>query len=301
MREKKLRVDELTAPWTAKKVVRWTAGWFEERDVTETPRLDADLLLSQVLDASRVELYTKMDEELTSDQLGQFKQLIKRRAAGEPVAYLVGHREFRKLDLKTDERALVPRPDTETLIDVVLELLSSYEGETPYKVAEIGTGTGAIALALVDENDDANVVASEISEEALQLARENLSLHDAETRVALFHGDLLEPIPDEAFPVDFVVSNPPYVAEDEYRELDETVREFEPAEALLAGDDGLEVIRRLIPAAEEKLKSGGWLAFEIGHQQGDSVRELLEEAEFEEVEIHQDMGDRDRVAVGRRE
>jgi len=297
MREKKLRVEELSAPWTIKKVVRWTTGWFEDRDVTETPRLDADLLASHVLGISRVELYTQMDEELSDDELTTFKQLIKRRAAGEPVAYLIGYREFRNLALRTDDRALIPRPDTETVIDVVLELIPAADAlDDPLRMADVGTGTGAISLALFDERPDLRIAATDTSEEALSLARENIDGHDAGNRIALFHGDLLEPIPDRWFPLDLVVSNPPYVAESERDELPTSVREYEPVEALMAGEDGLDVIRRLIPSATDALADGGWLVFEMGHQQGEAVEELLDEAGLEEIEIHQDLGDRDRVA-----
>jgi len=160
---------------TIKKVVRWTTGWLEDRDGTETPRLDADLLASHVLGISRVELYTQMDEELSDDELTTFKQLIKRRAAGEPVAYLIGYREFRNLALRTDDRALIPRPDTETVIDVVLELIPAADAlDDPLRMADVGTGTGAISLALFDERPDLRIAATDTSEEALSLARENI-------------------------------------------------------------------------------------------------------------------------------
>jgi release factor glutamine methyltransferase len=300
MREKNLRVDELSPPWTVKKVVRWTAGWFEDKEVTGTPRLDADLLLAHVLGASRMELYTQMDEELSDEQLGRFKQCIKRRAAGEPVAYLIGYREFRNLRLRTDDRALIPRPDTETLIDVVLDILpDAGELDDPWRVAEVGTGSGAIALALADERPDLRLAATEISEEALSLARENVGHHNAGDRIELFAGDLLEPIPETWRPLNLVVANPPYVAEDRLEDLSESVQEFEPTEALMAGPDGLDVIRRLIPAARGALEPGGWLVFEFGYDQGDQVAELLEDAGFTSVEIHTDLGDRDRVASAR--
>ena len=295
-REKDFGPGELGPPWTVLKMLRWTSNFFEERDVTETPRLDADLLLSHVLDVDRMDLYLKTDEEVPEAARDRFRAMVKRRAGGEPVAYLVGHREFWETDLKCDRRALVPRPDTEVLVETVVDTL---EADGDHRLADIGTGTGAIALALADEFPNATIAATEISSDALELAAENIEAHSASGRVTLLQGDLLDALPDDWGLLDAVVSNPPYVKEDD-PDVQQAVLDHEPAQSLLAGPDGLDVIRRLIPQAYEALRGGGWLFFEFGYTQAESVYTLLDEAGFEAIEIHQDYSDRDRVASARK-
>jgi release factor glutamine methyltransferase len=295
-REKDFGPGELGPPWTVLKLLRWTAKFFEERDITETPRLDADLLLSHVLDVDRMDLYLKTDEEVPDAARDRFRALVKRRARGEPVAYLVGHREFWETDLKCDRRALVPRPDTEVLVETVIDTL---EADGDYRMVDIGTGTGAIALALADAFPDATIAATDISPDALELAAENVQAHHASDRVTVFEGDLLEALPDEWLPLDAVVCNPPYVKEDD-PDLQQAVLDHEPAQGLLAGPEGLDVIERLIPESFEALRAGGWLFFEFGYTQAEPVYTLLDEQGFEGIEIHQDYSDRDRVASARK-
>ncbi len=295
-REKDFGPGELGPPWTVLKMLRWTSNFFEERDVTETPRLDADLLLSHVLDVDRMDLYLKTDEEVPEAARDRFRAMVKRRAGGEPVAYLVGHREFWETDLKCDRRALVPRPDTEVLVETVVDTM---DADGDHRLADIGTGTGAIALALADEFPNATIAATEISSDAIELAAENIEAHSASGRVTLLEGDLLDALPDDWGPLDAVVSNPPYVKEDD-PDVQQAVLDHEPAQSLLAGPDGLDVIRRLIPQAYEALRGGGWLFFEFGYTQAESVYTLLDEEGFEAIEIHQDYSDRDRVASARK-
>lgn len=295
-REKDFGPGDLGPPWTVLKMLRWTSQFFEQKDVTDTPRLDADLLLGHVMDLERVQLYTKTDELVPDDERTEFRALVKRRAAGEPVAYLVGRRSFWQLELHCDDRALVPRPDTEVLVEVALETLPEDE---ELRVADIGTGTGAVALALASERPAWDIAATDDDAEALSLARENVEATELDEHVYLYQGDLLEAVPEPWLPLDAVISNPPYVA-DEDPDVEIPVRKHEPAEALFAGPDGLGVIRRLVPAAFEALAPGGWLMLEHGHRQGSPVRELLQEAGFEAVETRQDYGERDRVTLGQR-
>ena len=294
-REKKLSPGELGPPWTVLKLLRWTAGFFEEEGVTETPRLDADLLLGHVLDFDRIELYTQTETIVDDEPRQTFRQLVKRRAAGEPVAYLVGTRSFWQLELDTDDRALIPRPETEVLVERALELLA--EGE-PKRVVDVGTGTGAVALALASERPAIRVAATDLSADALALARQNVEKAGLDEQIALYQGDLLDALPAASKPVDLIVSNPPYVPEASRDDVMVDVRDFEPEDALFAGPEGLSVLRRLIKQAADRLVDGGWLAVEIGHQQGEAVADLFADAGFQEVDIRQDYGDRDRVVSG---
>ena len=297
-REKDLGPGELGPPWTVLKLLRWTTGYFEEKGVTKTPRLDADLLLADVLGLERVQLYARVESEVEPADRKAFRALVKRRAEGEPVAYLVGHREFWQLDLETDDRALIPRPETEVLVEVALEKLPEPEGDL--RVADIGTGTGAVAFALAGERPDIRILATDNSEEALELAGENAEALGLDERVGLVESDLFESIPPEWGPFDLIVANPPYVPEEDRDEVMIDVRQHEPEEALFAGPDGLAVLERLIPQAYERLAEGGWFATEIGHQQGERVAELFADAGFDEVEVRQDYSDHDRVVVGRK-
>jgi release factor glutamine methyltransferase len=191
---------------------------------------------------------------------------------------------------------LIPRPDTEVLVEVALEHLPE---DTELRIADIGTGSGAVALALAEERPQAHLLATDISREALELASENAGRQELDERIDFEAGDLLEAVPEPWRPLDAVVCNPPYVAEED-PDVEIDVRDFEPDRALFAGPEGLDVIERLVPQAFAALKPGGWLFFEIGYRQGEPARRLLEEAGFEDVAIRTDYGDRDRVAVGRR-
>jgi release factor glutamine methyltransferase len=296
-REKELGPGDLGPPWTALKLLRWTTGYFDEQGVTETPRLDADLLLGHVLDLDRVELYARTDTVVEEKHRKAFRQLVKRRAAGEPVAYLVGHREFWQMDLAVDDRTIIPRPETEVAVEVALEVLGARDVQ--HRIADIGTGTGAIALALANEMPAARIAATENNRETLQLARTNVQDQEMSDRVELFEGDLMEALPEEWAPLDLIVSNPPYVPESDRDEVTIEVREHEPDEALFAGPDGLAVLERLVPEAAQWLDEEGWLVVEIGHDQGEAVRELFEEAGLGEVQVRKDYADNDRVAYGK--
>lgn len=287
--------SSLGPPWTILKILRWTTDYFEDRDI-ESARVDAEVLLADLLGLERIELYAHFDRPLVDDELAAYRKRVKRRAQHEPCAYIVGHREFWSLDLQVDSRVLIPRPDTETLVRATLDVVDE---EFDGRLVDVGTGSGAVAIAIAHERPHLQVAATDTDDDALEVAATNVENHDLDERISLFAGDLLEPLNDDWPPVDVVVSNPPYIAEYEYDQLQPTVRNHEPVDALLAGEDGLDVIRRLIPAAHRALKPGGHLLFEIGHRQGDAVRELLDEAGFEEIDIIPDYGDRDRVAVGR--
>ncbi len=288
--------EKLGPPWTTLKILRWTQGFFEDKGLVDSPRVDAEVLLAHVLGLPRIELYANFDRPMDPDDLDHYRALIKRRLGGEPVAYLTGSRGFWSIDLKTDQRALIPRPETEHVVEAALDFLD--EDDVEATVVDVGTGTGAIALSLADERPNIRVVATEIDPDTAQLAGENVEYLKAGDRVEVVVGDLFDAVPDDALPADLIVSNPPYVAESERDDVMREVHENEPHEALYAGEDGLDVIRRLVPAAIERLRDGGQLIIEIGYRQGDAVRELFEDAGFTGVEVRQDYADHDRVVLG---
>jgi release factor glutamine methyltransferase len=251
--------------WTILGVLTWTEQRFRERGIG-TPRLDAQLLLAHVLERDRVHLYTHFDQPLGPDELASYRGLIQRRLAGEPVAYLVGKREFRSLDLVVDARVLVPRPDTETLVDVALGLV----GDSG-RVVDVGTGSGAIALALKHERPALEILAIDRSPDAAALARQNAARLQLDVEV--LEGDLLSPVNGRA-PLSLVVSNPPYIPSAEVSSLPAEVRK-EPLAALDGGVDGLVYIRRLIADAPPLLGPDGALALEVGAGQAPAVAALF--------------------------
>ncbi len=273
--------------WTVLKVLQWTQGRFAERGL-DTPRLDAEVLLAHALKSDRVGLYTHFDQPLKPEELTAFRGLIKRRLAGEPVAYLVGQREFRSLTLRVDARVLVPRPETETLVELALSQLPPGAA----RVVDVGTGSGAIALAIKAARPLDDVHAVDRSEDALAVARDNGTRLSLEVTWHL--GDLLAPVQSLA-PFDLIVSNPPYIASAEIATLQPEVRR-EPIAALDGGPDGLTIIRRLIT---EAAPLGAALAMEIGDRQADAVASLLRAAGFTDVTATKDLAGIARVVSGR--
>lgn len=287
--------DRSGPPWTVLKLLEWSRGYFEEKGI-EGARLDAELLLAHVLGLDRVKLYMQYDRPLVAAELDAYRALVRRRAAREPVAYLTGSRGFWTFDLKTDRRALIPRPDTEVLVEEVLKRAPSDDGIT---LVDVGTGTGAVALAVASERPDDEIYATDVSADALALARENADALGLSHRVTFLEGDLLAALED-GVALDYVVSNPPYIREAVRDELEPEVREWEPGAALFAGEDGLDALRRLVGEAHRRLSPGGWLSVEHGYDQAAEVRALFEAAGFVDVETRRDYGGNDRVTSGRR-
>ncbi|HEV2710051.1 MAG TPA: peptide chain release factor N(5)-glutamine methyltransferase [Edaphobacter sp.] len=236
---------------------------------------DAELLLLHVLQLDRAALLAYPMRPLTEQQLAIYQGAIVRRLGHEPIQYITGQQEFFGLALKVTPATLIPRPETEHLVEAVLERLSA---DRPLRLLDIGTGTGAIALALATHLPHAQVTALDLSAEALEVARGNATAHYLEARVDFLLSDLLAGLPlnDRAAAFDAIVSNPPYIPESDRAELHPQVRDFEPAQALFAGSRGLDIYRRLIPQAYAALKPGGWLALEIGHGQRDELAIFLE-------------------------
>ena len=260
--------------WTVGRLLTWTTEWLAGRG-SESPRLDAEVLLAFVRGCPRIALYTAFDVPVNEEERARFRSLVKRRGEGEPVAYLVGSREFFSLSFGVSPAVLVPRPETEGLVIRVLDLCQTAgpAGQRP-RIIDVGTGSGAIVVTVAKRLTQAEFVATDISAEALAVARDNAKRHGVEGRIEFVECDLLAD-PKAAGPWDVIVSNPPYVREDEFDALPRDVRLHEPRMALVSGPTGVEVIGRLAAAAAEKLVPGGWLLVEVGPSTAAAAEEVV--------------------------
>lgn len=279
-------------PWTVRRVLGWTSQHFERLGL-DSPRLTAELLLAHVLHTSRVRLYTDLDRPLEAGELATCRGLIARRAAGEPTSYLTGTREFYGRTFAVDPRVLVPRPETELLVEAVLQAVPR---DAEVRVLDLCTGSGCVGITLALERPRARVLATDASPGAVEVARANAAALGVADRFEARLGDLLAPVEGEA-PFDVVVANPPYVPTGELPTLSPEVR-HEPPLALDGGADGLDVVRRIAEEAPRRLVPGGLLALEIGDGQGPAVRSLLEAAGYGSVRIERDLARHDRLALG---
>jgi len=281
-------------------VERLTAGQ------VPSPRMNAELLLRFTLDCDRAYLYAHPERELTADEVARYDAALAERARGVPAQYITGHQEFWGMDLIVSPAVLIPRPETEHVVERVLEIAGTAiqrpasggrPQESMLRLVDIGTGSGAIALALARELPGVEIHATDISSAALEVARANAARHGLGDRIRFHQTDLLAGLPEDYF--DFVVSNPPYVGESEEDQVQLEVRKFEPQNAVFAGPLGTEVIARVIPQARCALKAGGWLVFEISGTIADRARELLRG--WEQVEIMNDLQGIARVATARKD
>jgi release factor glutamine methyltransferase len=282
------------APWTVLDVIRWTADRFGERGLA-TPRLDAELLVAHVLALPRVQLYVQFDRPLLPEELAAIRGLIKRRQSGESVAYLVGKKEFWGLEFSVDARVLVPRPDTETLVEEARARLGGRpDPAAPPRIADVGTGSGAIAVTLAKLFPEASVFATDLSPGALEVASANAV--KLGVTVTFLQGDLDAPLAAHA-PFSLVAANLPYIPSGEMPTLPADVR-TEPAAALDGGDDGLTLVRRLAAAAPGLLAPAGALVLEIGAGQAAATRALLDSAGLTDIQTRRDLGGIERVVSG---
>jgi release factor glutamine methyltransferase len=279
--------------WTVLDLLRWTTRHFESRGIPSA-RLDAEILLAFSLGVERLQLYIDFDKPLAPEERAGFRALVQRRADERvPVALLTGRKEFWSLDLAVSADVLVPRPETETLVSAAIDLA---EGRSGLRILEIGTGSGAIALALAQELPDAEIFATDVSPAALEIAASNADKHGMGDRIRLIEGDLFAPVAGERF--DLIVSNPPYLAEAERASLAPELAQ-EPDRALFAAAEGGEALRRLAEGAPERLNPNGALALELAPGLETRVAEWCRGAGLREVRTWRDLADRPRVVAGR--
>ncbi|WP_457644568.1 peptide chain release factor N(5)-glutamine methyltransferase [Persephonella sp.] len=260
----------------------------------KTPLTDTQLLLSFVLKLPRWKLITEREEDVPKEKVMEFISLIERRAQREPLAYITGEKAFYGLDFKVKQGVLIPRPETEILVEEVLKRIPENE---KFIGLEVGVGAGVISVSLLKYRDNLYMYAVDISEKALELTRENAKIHKVSTRLKLFRSDLFKNIPQIKF--DFIVSNPPYVSAREYLDLEEEVKK-EPVEALVADKEGLEFYEKIVKEGKIYLKEKGFFGFEIGYRQAEKVRKILEKEGFN-VKIYRDLQHHDRVIIGEKE
>ncbi|MBX2811742.1 MAG: peptide chain release factor N(5)-glutamine methyltransferase [Myxococcales bacterium] len=287
------RMPERNRPWTLMEVLDWTRQHFERKSI-DTPRLDAEVLLSEVLQLPRVMLYARFDQPLHNEELARMRGMVAQRAAGVPIARLLGRREFWSLELDLTPDVLVPRPESELLIEIC-----SHRKPSPQEhLVDVGTGSGALALALATEYPASKVWALEYSQAAITVAKNNTAKHELAPRVCVVESDLLAGLPPQAQPVDIMVANLPYIPTDEIPHLDINVRDHDPHLALNGGKDGLDLIRRLILDARHVLKNPGLLALESSSDQTEDIAELMGEAGYTEIQIDHDLAGLPRVTSG---
>jgi len=278
--------------YTPVELIRITAEYFKTKEI-DAPRLEAEVLLAYLLDVDRLKLYLDFDKPMTQDEVSGYRLLVRRRAHGEPTAYICGKREFWSLDFEVCPGVLIPRPDTEVLVERALEVMGDRG-----TFLEVGVGSGAISTALLKERGGWSGVGVEISPDAAGVAARNIEKHGVAERYELLTGDLYEPALGRTFKI--IVANPPYIPTEEIGGLDRGVSMYEPRVALDGGRDGLDIIRRLGQGAAALLEGDGYLLLEFGAGQGQAVKRIFEEiGSFDLVELLKDYSGRDRVLRAR--
>jgi len=292
-------MSQPASPWTVLRLIDWTRGYFCRAGVAE-PRLSAELLLAKVLACRRVELYTRYERVVDAACLSRFRELVRRAAQHEPIAYLTGDKEFYSLALKVTPDVLIPRPETELLVDAALEFAKA-RGR-PVRLWDVCTGSGCVGVAIARYAPAATVLATDVAAAALGVARENVGKHGLADRVRVELADMLAlpPAASDMAPFDVITANPPYVSDEEYARLPEAVR-CEPERALRAGPTGLECIERIVRGAPDHLRGGGLLALEVGMGQAERVHSLLNQSgRYRDIRFLKDNAGIERTALARR-
>jgi release factor glutamine methyltransferase len=303
--------------WTIQKLLNWVVEYLKNKGI-DSPRLSAELLLSYVLGLKRIELYTQFDRPVTGQQLDQLHGLVERAGQKEPIPYLVGKTEFYSLELNVTADCMIPRPETELLVERAIEFLRTRSGKQ--FVCDLCTGSGCITAAIAKNFSDCRIIATDICDAALSVAAKNIAKYGLEERVKLLCGDLFDPIMPQldVEKFDLIVCNPPYISTAEFEKLGKNVKDYEPKLSLLAGDDGLDIYRRIIEKVEQFLKPDAALMLEIGYNQGQAVKQLLESLDsfdsaqdksardrqagcFGEITIEKDFNNNDRIAIAKKQ
>jgi len=295
-------MTEANKAWTIRDLLNVTSDYLKRKDI-EAPRLNAEVLLAHLLGLSRVQLYLRFDQPLNEQEVSRYRVLIKRRLNREPTQYITGWQEFWSLDFKVGPAVLIPRPESELLVEKALSLYR--EGRIPQtdklRLLDLCTGCGALAVALAREIPDAAVWATDISEEALAIARRNAAKHNVTSRMEFMTGNLCEPSLARNLTFDLIVSNPPYIRSDDFDDLPPEVRMHEPRLALDGGKEGMVYIERILRIGPDCLRPGGWVLVEMDPEQTSNALELIKETgQYEEWERAEDYSHRYRVVVARR-
>jgi release factor glutamine methyltransferase len=283
--------------WTITKLLNWVTQYLTDKGI-DSPRLSAELLLSNVLNLKRIELYTQYDRPVDKEELNQLRELVRRAGQHEPVAYLVGKTEFYSMELNVTPACMIPRPETELLVQRAIEFLRTRKGTQ--LVCDLCTGSGCIAVAIAKNYPNVRIIATDICDDALAIAATNIEKHQLQDKIKLLSGDLFEPIIPQldSGQFDLIVCNPPYVSSAEYEKLDKNVRDYEPRLALFAGQDGLDIYRRILEKVDTFLKPDAALMLEIGYAQGQAMKEMLEQTGiFSQINIEKDFHNNDRIVT----
>lgn len=291
--------------WTVIKALTWAETYLKRFKVPEA-KIDAEYLLSHILKCKRQELYLNPNTQLTNQEINTFKGFIQKRSKREPLQYIIGEEEFRGLIFKVTRDVLIPRPETELLVEEAVKIIERQRAKgkgQKTNVIDLCTGSGCIAVSIAKEIDNCKVYATDISEKALAVAKENAKGHRVEDRITFLQGSFLEPLKDKGLEgkIDIMLSNPPYVSKKDMEKLQPEIKEYEPPLALYGGEDGLDSYRTIIPDAISYLKDGGCLIFEIGYGQAEGVKELFgKNLAYVKIEIIKDLSGIERVVKARK-
>ncbi|MGN6725510.1 MAG: peptide chain release factor N(5)-glutamine methyltransferase [Tepidisphaeraceae bacterium] len=292
-------MGQTDGPWTVERVLTWTRGYFERRQV-DSPRLCAELLMAHVLELPRIKLYTNYQQVLSDAQLTQLRELVKRAGEEEPIAYLTGRAHFFNLEFDVNRDVLIPRPDTETLVEHVMQLSRNVLGFESPRVLDLCTGSGCVAVAIAFHLKTAHVVASDISERALVVASQNVQKHGVGDRVTLVQGDLYDGVAGmvDPTPFDVIVANPPYIATNQMASLPRNVKDYEPHLALDGGADGLDPHRRILQGTDRWLRDGGRVMMEIAFDQKEAALEMASQfPKLSDVKVIHDYSGNPRILL----
>ncbi|MFC1857326.1 peptide chain release factor N(5)-glutamine methyltransferase [Thermodesulfobacteriota bacterium] len=285
----------IKSQWTILELLNWTTAYFKSHNI-EDPRASAEILLSHALQLRRIDLYLQYDQPLGVNELASFKSLIRRRTRREPAAYIVGTKEFWSLDLFVTGDALIPRPETECLVERALVWLPENADTSAKTILELGTGSGAISISLANHRPLHFFFASDVSAEAVRLAKKNARAHQLDKRIRFFCGDWFTPVNRRGSYFDMIISNPPYIATRAIKSLEPEIRKYEPELALNGGPDGLKALRHIISRAYIYLSPQGVLLIEMGYDQKDDIAEIIEACgQYEDVVFFKDYSGHDRV------
>lgn len=279
--------------WTISSLLNWTVNYFKSKNI-ESARLDAEVLLSHILGQERIYLYVHFDEPMEKAELSKFREYVKKRAQHMPVAYIIGEKEFMGLPFKVTPDTLIPRPDTEILVENVL---ANADNQGAVKIADIGTGSGAIILSLLANLPKAQGKTVDIAAKAVEVAKENAQSLQVADRCEFFVGDLFAPFAESGDKFDIIVSNPPYIPQADIATLEADVRAYEPVSALTDGGDGLSYYRRLLAEGKRYLKENGFIALEIGIHQAQAVKQIALDNGWQNIKIVKDYAGIDRVVL----